>query len=184
MLEIFLLAFALSMDAFAVSIGLGVKSQNFSKSLAFKVALLFGFFQALMPLFGYLASIGLGTFITSVDHWIAFALLGVIGGKMLYESFQEGTEDEITVITNKVLLMLAIATSIDAMAAGFTLNLIDMNTFLSMLIIGVVTFVFSFLGVFIGTKGGTFLEDKAEKIGGIILIGIGLKILIEHLFFL
>lgn len=184
MLEIFLLAFALSMDAFAVSIGLGVKSQNFSKSLAFKVALLFGFFQALMPLFGYLASIGLGTFITSIDHWIAFALLGVIGGKMLYESFQEGTEDEITVITNKVLLMLAIATSIDAMAAGFTLNLIDVNPFLSMLIIGVVTFVFSFLGVFIGTKGGTFLEDKAEKIGGIILIGIGLKILIEHLFFL
>lgn len=184
MLEIFLLAFALSMDAFAVSIGLGVKSQNFSKSLAFKVALLFGFFQALMPLFGYLASIGLGTFITSIDHWIAFALLGVIGGKMLYESFQEGTEEEITVITNKVLLMLAIATSIDAMAAGFTLNLIDMNPFLSMLIIGVVTFVFSFLGVFIGTKGGTFLEDKAEKIGGIILIGIGLKILIEHLFFL
>jgi putative Mn2+ efflux pump MntP len=184
MLEIFLLAFALSMDAFAVSIGLGVKSQNFSKSLAFKVALLFGFFQALMPLFGYLASIGLGTFITSIDHWIAFALLGVIGGKMLYESFQEGTEDEITVITNKVLLMLAIATSIDAMAAGFTLNLIDINPFLSMLIIGVVTFVFSFLGVFIGTKGGTFLEDKAEKIGGIILIGIGLKILIEHLFFL
>lgn len=184
MLEIFLLAFALSMDAFAVSIGLGVKSQNFSKSLAFKVALLFGFFQALMPLFGYLASIGLGTFIASIDHWIAFALLGVIGGKMLYESFQEGTEDEITVITNKVLLMLAIATSIDAMAAGFTLNLIDINPFLSMLIIGVVTFVFSFLGVFIGTKGGTFLEDKAEKIGGIILIGIGLKILIEHLFFL
>ena len=184
MLEIFLLAFALSMDAFAVSIGLGVKSQNFSKSLAFKVALLFGFFQALMPLFGYLASIGLGTFITSIDHWIAFALLGVIGGKMLYESFQEGTEDEITVITNKVLLMLAIATSIDAMAAGFTLNLIDINPFLSMLIIGVVTFVFSFLGVFIGTKGGTFLEDKAEKIGGIILIGIGLKILIEHLFIL
>lgn len=184
MLEIFLLAFALSMDAFAVSIGLGVKSQNFSKSLAFKVALLFGFFQALMPLFGYLASIGLGTFIASIDHWIAFALLSVIGGKMLYESFQEGTEDEITVITNKVLLMLAIATSIDAMAAGFTLNLIDINPFLSMLIIGVVTFVFSFLGVFIGTKGGTFLEDKAEKIGGIILIGIGLKILIEHLFFL
>lgn len=184
MLEIFLLAFALSMDAFAVSIGLGVKSQNFSKSLALKVALLFGFFQALMPLFGYLASIGLGTFITSIDHWIAFALLGVIGGKMLYESFQEGTEDEIAVITNKVLLMLAIATSIDAMAAGFTLNLIDVNPFLSMLIIGVVTFVFSFLGVFIGTKGGTFLEDKAEKIGGIILIGIGLKILIEHLFFL
>lgn len=102
---------------------------------------------------------------------------------MLYESFQEGTEDEITIITNKVLLILAVATSIDAMAAGFTLNLLDLNPFISMLIIGIVTLVFSFIGVFIGTKGGTFLEDKAEKIGGVILIGIGLKILIEHLFF-
>lgn len=183
MIEILLLAFALSMDAFAVSIGLGVKSQNFNKFLAIKVALLFGFFQALMPLFGYLASIGLDTFITSIDHWIAFILLVIIGGKMLYESFQEGTEDEITIITNKILLILAVATSIDAMAAGFTLNLLDLNPFISMLIIGIVTLVFSFIGVFIGTKGGTFLEDKAEKIGGVILIGIGLKILIEHLFF-
>ena len=181
MLEIFLLAFALSMDAFAVSIGLGVKSQNFSKSLAFKVALLFGFFQALMPLFGYLASIGLGTFITSIDHWIAFALLGVIGGKMLYESFQEGTEDEITVITNKVLLMLAIATSIDAMAAGFTLNLIDINPFLSMLIIGVVTFLLSMIGVKIGIRFGGKCKSKAELVGGLILVFMGFKILLSHM---
>lgn len=181
MVEIFLLAFALSMDAFAVSVGLGVKSQGFEKILAFKIAIFFGFFQALMPLFGYLASLGLGTFITSIDHWIAFVLLGAIGGKMLYESFQEGTEEEISAVTNKVLLMLAIATSIDAMAAGFTLNLIDINPFISMFIIGIVTFCFSFLGVFIGTKGGAFLEDKAEKLGGIILIGIGFKILNEHL---
>jgi len=183
MIEIFLLAFALSMDAFAVSVGLGVKSKNFIKSLAFKVAVLFGFFQALMPLLGYLAGIGLGTFIASIDHWIAFILLGAIGGKMIYESFQEGTEDEITAITNRVLLILAIATSIDAMAAGFTLNLLELNPFISMIIIGVVTFIFSFLGVYIGTKNGTFLEDKAEKIGGIILIGIGLKIVIEHFYF-
>lgn len=184
MVEVLLLAFALSMDAFAVSVGLGVKSQTFSKSLAIRAAFLFGFFQALMPLFGYLASIGLGTFIASLDHWIAFVLLGAIGGKMLYESFQENTEEGIASTANRVLLMLAIATSIDAMAAGFTLNLLDLNPFVSMVIIGIVTFAFSFLGVFIGTKGGAFLEDKAEKIGGVILIGIGFKILIEHLFFL
>src|SRR3990167_10417968 len=106
MIEILLLSFALSMDAFAVSVGLGVKSQNFNKELAFKAALFFGFFQALMPLVGYLASIGLGTFIESIDHWIAFVLLSAIGGKMLYESFQEGAEDEIAQITNKVLLFV------------------------------------------------------------------------------
>lgn len=183
MLEVILLSFALSMDAFAVSIGLGVKNKYFEKALAFKVALFFGFFQGLMPLFGYLASIGIGNNIESIDHWVAFVLLSAIGAKMLYESFGENTEDEISIITNKVLLILAIATSIDAMAAGFTLNLLQVNPFLSMIIIGVVTYVFSFLGVFIGSKGGGYLEDKAEKIGGIVLIGIGLKILIEHTFY-
>lgn len=180
MLEVLLLAFALSMDAFAVSIGLGVKSVKFDKSLAFKVALLFGFFQGFMPLTGYLASMGLGSLITSIDHWVAFILLSLIGGKMLYESFSEGTEDEIAIISNKVLLILAIATSIDAMAAGFTLGLMDLNPFISMALIATVTFLFSYFGVYIATKSGSFLEDKAEKIGGIILIGIGLKILIEH----
>lgn len=180
MIEVLLLAVALSMDAFAVSIGLGVKSQNFSKALALKAAIFFGFFQALMPLFGYLASIGLGSFIQSIDHWVAFILLALIGGKMLYESFQENTEDEIAIITNKVLLFLAIATSIDAMAAGFTLTLLDLNPFISMILIGVITFIFSYFGVYFGTKGGAYFEDKAEKIGGIILIAIGLKILIEH----
>lgn len=182
MLEVLLLAFALSMDAFAVSVGLGVKSINFDKKLAFKAALLFGFFQAFMPLIGYLASVGLGSFIESIDHWVAFLLLGAIGGKMLYESFNENTEDTIAHVTNRVLLILAIATSIDAMAAGFTLGLLDLNPFVSMVVIGIITFIFSFLGVFLGTRGGTFLEDKAEKAGGVILIGIAFKILIEHLF--
>ncbi|XPV70640.1 MAG: manganese efflux pump MntP family protein [Halarcobacter sp.] len=168
------------MDAFAVSIGIGVKTKKFDIYLAFKVALFFGVFQALMPFFGYLASVGVGSFIQSIDHWIAFILLALIGAKMFYESFQENTEDEISQVTNKILLVLAIATSIDAMAAGFTLTLMDLNPFISMTLIGVITFIFSFLGVFLGTKGGSFLEDKAEKIGGIVLIGIGLKILIEH----
>ncbi|WP_310441105.1 manganese efflux pump MntP family protein [Sulfurimonas sp.] len=180
MLEVFLLAFALSMDAFAVSIGLGVKNREFSKILALKVALFFGLFQGLMPLFGYLASLGLGSIIESIDHWVAFILLSAIGGKMLYDSFGENTEEEITNITNKVLLLLAIATSIDAMAAGFTLNLLALNPFVSMIVIGIVTYIFSYIGVFVGSKGGGYIESKAEKLGGIVLIGIGLKILAEH----
>ena len=180
MIEVFLLAFALSMDAFAVAIGLGVKAKKFDVLLALKIALFFGIFQGVMPLFGYLASIGLGSFIESVDHWIAFGLLSLIGGKMLYDSFGENTEDEISILTNKVLLMLAIATSIDAMAAGFTLELMSLNPFISMLLIGIITFIFSFMGAYIGTRGGEFLESKAEKLGGVVLILIGLKILIEH----
>ena len=180
MFEVLLLSFALSMDAFAVAIGLGVKAKKFDTLLALKIALFFGIFQGVMPLFGYLASIGLGSFIESIDHWIAFVLLSLIGGKMLYDSFGENTEDEISIITNKVLLMLAIATSIDAMAAGFTLDLMSVEPFISMLLIGIITLIFSFIGVYIGTRGGEFLESKAEKLGGTVLILIGLKILIEH----
>lgn len=183
MFEVLLLSFALAMDAFAVSIGLGVKRKEFDKMLALKAALFFGIFQALMPFIGHMASLGVGSLIESIDHWVAFLLLSLIGGKMLYESFGENTEDEISIITNKVLLILAIATSIDAMAAGFTLNLLDFNPYISMIIIGVVTFLFSFVGVYIGSKGGSFLEDKAEKLGGVVLIGIGVKILVEHTLF-
>lgn len=183
MFEVLLLSFALSMDAFAVAIGLGVKAKKFDVMFSLKVALFFGIFQGVMPLFGYFASIGLGSFIESIDHWIAFVLLSLIGGKMLYDSFGENTEDEISILTNKVLLMLAIATSIDAMAAGFTLELMSVNPFISMLLIGIITLFFSFIGVYIGTQGGEFLESKAEKLGGIVLILIGLKILIEHTLF-
>ncbi len=183
MIEVVVLSLALSMDAFAVAIGIGVKNGSFDKKLALKVALFFGIFQGLMPLFGYLASVGLGSYIEQFDHWVAFCLLALIGGKMIYESFGENTEDEFTAFTNKVLLILAIATSIDAMAAGFTLGLMELNPFVSMILIGLITFVFSYVGVFIGTKGGSFLESKAEFIGGIALVLIGFKILISHLFF-
>ncbi len=180
MIEVLLLAFALSMDAFAVSVGLGVKTKTFDTKTALKIALFFGIFQGLMPLFGFLASVGIGSMIRSLDHWIAFGLLLLIGAKMLYEGYGENTEEEISQITNKVLLILAIATSIDAMAAGFTLNLLTLPPALSMGLIALVTFVFSFLGVLIGTKGGGFLEAKAEMLGGAVLIAIGVKILLSH----
>lgn len=182
MLDVLVLAVALSMDAFAVAIGLGAKKYPDIKILALKVGLFFGIFQALMPLFGYLASVGLGQYITSIDHWVAFILLGAIGAKMIYESRSEDATDDITGVSNKILLVLAIATSIDAMAAGFTLNLFEVNVLISIALIGVITFGFSYAGVFVGLRSGVWLESKAEFIGGVILILIGFKILLQHLF--
>jgi len=180
MFEVMLLAAALSMDAFAVSIGLGAKKTEATLPLALKAGLYFGFFQALMPLIGYLAGVGFLDYIQNVDHWIAFILLAVIGGKMIYESFSEEIGEDIAKITSKVMLILAIATSIDALAAGFTLTLFDLAPFLSVVLIGVTTFAFSFAGVYFGDRTGTFLESRAELLGGLILIAIGLKILLEH----
>ena len=182
MLEVVILAVALSMDAFAVSIGLGSKKVENKRGFALKVAVFFGFFQAFMPLIGYLAGVGLERYIQEIDHWVAFVLLGFIGGKMIYESFGDEIENEISKVSNKILLTLSIATSIDALAAGFTLTLFDLPFWASIGLIGVITFAFSAFGVYIGSKGGSFLESKAEFLGGVVLIGIGIKILIEHLF--
>lgn len=177
MIELVLLAVALSMDAFAVSIGLGSKEQTNPLLLALKAGAYFGIFQGLMPLIGYLGGKGVLGWIENYAHWVAFLLLALIGGKMVYESFSEGIEEDISKITHRVMLILAIATSIDAMAAGFTLTLLDINPFVACFIIGFTTFAFSWLGVFVGVKSGTWLESKAELIGGIILILIGFKIL-------
>jgi len=178
MIEVVLLAVALAMDAFAVSIGLGSKEKRSLAVLALKAGLWFGLFQALMPLIGYLAGRGVLGWVDSYAHWIAFALLLLIGGKMIFESFAEGVEEEIAAVTTKVMLMLAVATSIDAMAAGFSLTLLAVNPFLACLIIGVTTFVFSWAGVYIGFRSGTWLESRAELFGGIVLILIGFKILL------
>ncbi len=182
MIETLLLAIALSMDAFAVSIGLGSKHKLKPVSLAILCGVYFGLFQALMPLIGYLGGKGMLGWIEDFAPWLAFALLVLIGGKMIYEAFAEGVEEDIAIITHRVMIMLAIATSIDAMAAGFALTLLDVGVWVACLIIGVTTFIFSFIGVFIGTKSGTWLESKAEFLGGIVLVLIGLKILLSYLF--
>jgi len=182
MLEVIILALALSMDAFAVSIGLGIKNKKTLKSLALTAGLYFGIFQALMPFIGYLGGIGLKDIIGGYDYWIAFILLLIIGGKMIFEAFGENIEEEIKKISHKILLTLAIATSIDAMAAGFSLHLFNLNVYLSLFIIGFITFIFSVLGVYLGSKGGAKYESKAEIFGGIVLIIIGLKILLQNLF--
>ncbi len=179
MIEVIVLAVALSMDAFAVSIGLGSKHRHKTTSLALMSGIYFGVFQALMPLIGYLGGKGILGWVESFAPWIAFLLLLLIGGKMIYEAYSEGIEEDIAVITHRIMLMLAIATSIDAMAAGFSLTLLDVNPFVACVIIGVTTFCFSWMGVFIGNKTGTWLESKAELLGGVVLILIGFRILMQ-----
>jgi len=176
MFEVIVLAVALSMDAFAVSIGLGSKGDT--RGLGIKAGMFFGAFQALMPLIGYLGGKGILGWVDAYAHWIAFGLLALVGGKMIYEGLQEGIEEDIAAITNKMMLFLSVATSIDAMAAGFSLTLVDINAYLACLIIGVTTFAFSWAGVEIGKHSGTWLESKAEIFGGTVLILIGIKILV------
>ena len=176
MIEVIILAIALSMDAFAVSIGLGAKKNV--PGLALKAGLYFGIFQALMPFIGYLGGKGVLGWIEAYAHWVAFVLLALIGAKMIYEGLSEGIEEDIKVLTHKMMLILAIATSIDAMAAGFSLTLLDANPYGACLIIGLTTFACSAAGVFIGKRSGTWLESRAEVFGGTVLILMGFKILL------
>ncbi len=181
--ELFLIGVGLSMDAFAVSVckGLGMKKINGKGMLV--IALFFGGFQALMPLIGWALGTRFESYITSVDHWIAFALLAFIGGKMIYEAVAD-KEQEVAVafkLDLKELLMLAVATSIDALAVGITFAFLQVNIWSAIALIGCTTFALSAVGVLVGHKFGSKYEKKAEIAGGVILILIGLKILLEHL---
>ncbi|OHU84501.1 MULTISPECIES: manganese efflux pump MntP family protein [Pseudoalteromonas] len=178
MFEVMVLAIALSMDAFAVSIGLGAKKAMQTSALAFKSAMYFGVFQAVMPLVGYLGGKGVLGWVQNYAHWVAFVLLLLIGIKMLYEAMSEGIEEDIAQITHRVMLMLALATSIDAMAAGFTLTLLQVEPFFACALIGITTFIFSWIGVVVGKRSGTWLESKAECLGGVILILMAFKTLL------
>jgi len=180
--NIIIIAFGLAMDAFAVSITSGLTIKNLRINHVFRIALFFGLFQAFMPLIGWLAGLSLRDFIASIDHWIAFILLSFIGCKMIYESIKtESSERKINPLNIYILLMLSIATSIDALAIGISFAFLMISIITPMIIIGIVTFLLSFIGVFIGNKKGHFFEGKIEILGGFILIGIGIKILIEHL---
>ena len=185
-IEILLLAVGLSMDAFAVSIckGLGMKRLNMKQALV--IGLFFGGFQALMPFLGWALGTQLADFITPIDHWIAFILLAVIGGKMLIDAFRGGDEDEAGEAADakldlKELFMLAIATSIDALAVGITFAFLGVDIVFAIAIIGATTFVISVAGVAVGHAFGARYEKGATVVGGVVLILIGLKILLEHL---
>ncbi len=183
-LTIVMIAVGLAMDAFVVSIVSGSAYKQLHVKHALRMALFFGAFQAFMPLIGSLAGLTLRDYITHYDHWIAFGLLAAVGGKMIYESFKIKSVEENPDPSNIfVLLVLSVATSIDALAVGITLSLISGSIIVAAMIIGLITFVLSYLGVYVGKRFGHFFETKMEVLGGVILIGIGIKILIEHLFF-
>ncbi len=182
-LEVLLIGVGLSMDAFAVAIGKGICMPKFRAKDAGLIALFFGGFQALMPLIGWLLGKSFEHAITAVDHWIAFGLLLFIGGKMLWEAFHHDANEEAADqgVSIRELLLLSIATSIDALAVGITFAFLSVSIGPAIGLIGVTTFVISFAGVALGRTLGGALCKKAEIAGGIVLIGIGLKILLEHL---
>lgn len=172
------------MDAFVVSIVSGSTYKQLHVKHALRMALFFGAFQAFMPLIGSLAGLTLKEHIVHWDHWIAFGLLAAVGGKMFYESFKIKSEGENADPSNTlVLLVLSVATSIDALAVGITLSLLAGSILVAASVIGLITFILSYLGIQIGKRFGHFFESKIEALGGVILIAIGTKILFEHLFF-
>lgn len=179
--EVFLVAVGLSMDAFAVAVCKGLKMPKINPKQTALIALFFGGFQALMPLIGYLLGTQFEQYIVSIDHWITFVLLAFIGGKMVYESFKKEDDEDDKPFNIKELFILAVATSIDALAVGITFAFLNVNIAMAVSLIGVTTFILSAIGVFIGHKFGEKYKSKAEFAGGLILILIGLKILLEHL---
>jgi len=184
LITIIIIAVGLAMDAFAVSIVSGSAYKQLKVKHALRTAVFFGAFQAFMPLIGALAGLSLKEYIANYDHWVAFGLLSAVGGKMIYESFKiKPAKENFDPSNIFILLVLSVATSIDALIVGITLPLITSSIAVAVIIIGLVTFALSYLGVFIGKKFGHFFESKIEALGGLVLIALGLKILIEHLFF-
>lgn len=184
LLEIALIGVGLAMDAFAVSIckGLAMKKMNYQK--AFIIALFFGGFQALMPTLGYLLGNAFASKIAAIDHWIAFILLAMIGINMIKEALSKEADECVDeTLRLRDLTMLAIATSVDALAVGITFAFFNVSIVLSTTIIGIITFVICVIGVKVGHVFGEKYKSKAELAGGIILIVMGCKILIDHLFF-
>ncbi len=180
-LELLLLSVGLAMDAFAVSVckGISMKKMNWKKAII--IGLYFGGFQALMPTIGYFLGAAFQSLITSIDHWIAFILLGIIGGGMIKESFGDDEENRNDDVSFKTMIVLAIATSIDALAIGITFAFLNVNLVSAISLIGIITFILSVFGTKIGNRFGDKYEKKAEFLGGVILVLLGIKILLEHL---
>lgn len=179
--ELFIIAVGLSMDAFAVSVCKGLSVQKMKLSHGLICGAYFGGFQALMPAFGYLLGSQFESMITQVDHWVAFILLGIIGFNMIKESRETGEECLDCSFGLKAMLPLAVATSIDALAVGVTFAFLKVNIFWAVLFIGTVTFILSAIGVRVGHVFGVKYKSRAELSGGVILVIMGTKILLEHL---
>lgn len=182
--ELFIIAVGLSMDAFAVSVCKGLSVQKMKLGHALTCGVYFGGFQALMPLIGYLLGSQFEEMIVSVDHWVAFVLLGIIGFNMIKESGEDDVESLDCSFGVKAMIPLAVATSIDALAVGVTFAFLRVNIFWAVIFIGAVTFTLSSVGVKVGNVFGMKYKSKAELAGGLILILMGTKILLEHLGFI
>jgi len=176
-----LIAIGLSFDTFAASVSTGLAVNHIKFWQGVKVAIILAFFQSLMPLIGWFAGKQIASLISDYDHWIAFGLLGALGLKMIYESFvQEEKQDEADPLRFTILIGIAIATSIDALVVGVSFAFMEMNIYWSVFVIGAVTFLVSMIGMLFGKQAGGWFGKKMEIVGGLILIGIGIKILIEH----
>ena len=182
--ELFILAVGLSMDAFAVSICKGLSLGKIKHKHMCIAGAWFGGFQALMPAIGYILGAQFQEAIASIDHWIAFVLLALIGGNMIHEALDNDEEEAAASLDVKTMFLLAVATSIDALAIGITFAFLKVSIIPAVCFIGIVTFIISFAGVKIGNVFGARYKNKAEIVGGVILILLGLKILLEHLGFL
>ena len=180
-IEIFIISVGLAMDAFAVAICKGLSMKKLNIKNAFIIALYFGFFQAIMPVIGYFLGSSFRSFVESVDHWIAFVLLAFVGINMIKESTDDELEKRNDRVDFKTMIILSIATSIDALVIGITFAFFKARIVESAIIIGIITFILSFIGVIIGNKFGDKFQNKAEVFGGIILILMGIKILLTHL---
>ncbi len=179
---VILIAFGLAMDAFSVSICSGMASRRMQVRYALRMAAFFGGFQMLMPALGWLGGSAFNRLISGIDHWIAFGLLAFVGGRMLYEALKGGScEDAVNVASLRVLLLLSVATSIDALAVGLSLAFLQVSLVVPVLVIGAITFTLSLIGVALGKVAGSFFQGKVEIVGGLILIGIGIRILVSHL---
>jgi len=182
-LTIFLIAIGLSFDTFAVSISSGLVLRKIDFFNATKIAITLAVFQAAMPVIGWLAGSGIKNYAESVDHWIAFGILALLGGKMIYESFTADPEDRsFNPLDIRVMIGMAIATSIDALIVGFSFALLNYKIVMSVGIIGSVTYIVAMLGMLFGKKIGAQMGRRMEILGGVMLILIGLKILFEHLY--
>ncbi|MFA0815778.1 MAG: manganese efflux pump MntP family protein [Anaerofustis sp.] len=184
-IQLLLIGIGLSMDAFAVSVCKGLKMRTVDKKYMLLISIFFGAFQALMPVIGWILGKQFEQYITSYDHWIAFVLLAFVGVKMIMEAIKPDEEDDCEVCAVsydiKEVLVLAVATSIDALAVGITFAFLSVNILSAVLIIGITTFLLSMLGVIVGNRFGIRYKSKAELAGGIVLVLIGVKILLEHL---
>ena len=180
-IEILLISIGLAMDAFAVSVCKGLAMKKMSWKKAIIIGVYFGIFQAVMPVIGYFLGTTFERFITNVDHWVAFILLVGIGINMVKEAFNKESENRNDNVDVKTMLVLSIATSIDALAIGITFACLKIHIVMPVITIGLITFIISVIGVKIGNRFGNKYEKKAEIMGGVILILLGIKILLEHL---